>query len=79
MKVFILSLLLAIAPISLGNFSDSLSTNDNTVYICTGNSSKKYHANSKCRGLGGCKGSIKAISKEEAIKMGRTPCAICKP
>lgn len=79
MKVFILSLLLAIAPISLGNFSDSLPTNDNTVYICTGNSSKKYHANSKCRGLGGCKGSIKAISKEEAIKMGRTPCGICKP
>lgn len=79
MKVFILSLLLAIAPISPENFSDSLSTNDNTVYICTGNSSKKYHANSKCRGLGGCKGTIKAISKEEAIKMGRTPCTICKP
>ena len=79
MKVFILSLLLAIAPISLENFGDSLSTNDNTVYICTGNSSKKYHANSKCRGLGGCKGTIKAISKEEAIKMGRTPCTICKP
>lgn len=79
MKVFILSLLLAIAPISLEKFSDSLSTNDNTVYICTGNSSKKYHANSKCRGLGGCKGTIKAISKEEAIKMGRTPCTICKP
>lgn len=79
MKILILSLLLAIAPISLGNFSDSLPTNDNTVYICTGNSSTKYHANSKCRGLGGCKGSIKAISKEEAIKMGRTPCGICKP
>lgn len=79
MKVFILSVLLAIAPISLGSCSDSLSTNDNTVYICTGNSSNKYHANSKCRGLGGCKGSIKAISKEEAIKMGRTPCGICKP
>jgi hypothetical protein len=79
MKVFTLSLLLAIAPISFGNFSDCLPTNDNTVYICTGNSSKKYHANSKCRGLGGCKGTIKAISKEEAIKMGRTPCGICKP
>lgn len=79
MKVFFLSLLLAITPISFGDFSHHLSTNDNTVYICTGNSSKKYHANSKCRGLGGCKGSIKAISKEEAIKMGRTPCKICKP
>lgn len=79
MKVFILSLLLAIAPISLDDFGDHHSINDNTVYICTGNSSKKYHADSKCRGLGGCKGSIKAISKEEAIKMGRTPCGICKP
>jgi hypothetical protein len=79
MKVFFLSLLLTIAPISLGDFGDHLSTNDNTVYICTGTSSKKYHADSKCRGLGGCKGSIKAISKEEAIKMGRTPCGICKP
>lgn len=79
MKVFFLSLLLAIALTSCGGFSDHLSTNGNTVYICTGNSSNKYHADSKCRGLGGCKGSIKAMSKDEAIKMGRTPCGICEP
>ena len=74
MKIFILSLLLFMAPISAGNYSS-----EKTVYICTGSSSKKYHADSKCRGLGGCKGQIKAISIKDATAMGRTPCGICKP
>lgn len=74
MKILILSLLLLIAPISPENHSS-----EKTVYICTGSSSKKYHADSKCRGLGGCKGQIKAISIKDATAMGRTPCGICKP
>lgn len=74
MKILILSLLLLIAPISPGD-----SSSEKIVYICTGSSSKKYHADSKCRGLGGCKGQIKAISIKEATAMGRTPCGICKP
>lgn len=74
MKILILSLLLLIAPISPENYSS-----EKTVYICTGSSSKKYHADSKCRGLGGCKGQTKAISIKDATAMGRTPCGICKP
>ena len=74
MRIFILSLLLFIAPISAEN-----SSSEKTVYICTGSSSKKYHADSKCRGLCGCKGQIKAISIKDTTAMGRTPCGICKP
>lgn len=47
------------------------------VYICTGGSSKRYHATRSCKGLRNCGGTIKAISIEEAEEMGRTPCRIC--
>lgn len=49
------------------------------VYVCTGGSSKKYHATANCTGLKSCKGRIVEMSKAEAEKLGRTPCKICKP
>lgn len=48
-----------------------------TVYICTGGYSKRYHSTRSCKGLRNCGGTIKAISIEEAERMGRTPCQIC--
>ncbi len=38
------------------------------VYICTGPNSKRYHASSSCRGLRRCSGSIKAVSREDALR-----------
>lgn len=47
------------------------------VFICTGNSSKRYHCDPGCKGLSRCSGEIEEISEEEAEDMGRTPCKIC--
>lgn len=53
------------------------SNTQQTVYICTGGSSTRYHATSKCRGLSRCGGKIIGVSKATAEDMGRTPCQIC--
>lgn len=52
-------------------------TNENTVYICTGPNSKRYHSHSDCRGLGKCSGEIREVSVSKAKSMGRTPCKWC--
>ena len=48
-----------------------------SVYICTGETSTKYHCEPDCKGLSRCSGEIEEISEEEAEDMGRTPCKIC--
>lgn len=48
-----------------------------TVYICTGPQSKRFHKTSSCRGLNSCSKEIKAMSIEQAKKIGRTPCSWC--
>lgn len=48
-----------------------------TVYICTGGYSKRYHSTASCRGLNRCKGDIIDVSLEDAKSRGRTPCKIC--
>jgi len=58
---------------------DNNTPQSTTVYICTGKSATKYHARKNCRGLNNCSGEIKAVSREQAIKMNRTACKICKP
>lgn len=50
---------------------------DSNVYICTGETSTKYHSDPDCRGLSRCSGEIEEVSEEEAEDMGRTPCKIC--
>ena len=47
------------------------------VFICTGESSERYHCDRDCRGLSRCSGEIEEVSEEEAEDMGRTPCKIC--
>ena len=75
-------LLLASAALLTGCSSAVAQQNDKEakgeiVYICTGGSSKRYHATRSCKGLRNCGGTIKAITIEEAEEMGRTPCRIC--
>lgn len=50
---------------------------ENTVYVCTGKSAKKYHKSSRCKGLRNCKGDIVKIERSRAEAMGKTPCRIC--
>ncbi len=50
---------------------------ENTVYICTGPNSERYHSHSDCRGLGKCSGEIREVSVSKAKSMGRTPCKWC--
>ena len=52
-------------------------TSFGSVYICTGETSTKYHRDHDCRGLYRCSGEIEEVSVEEAEDMGRTPCKIC--
>ena len=47
------------------------------VWVCTGGSSKRYHAYSNCKGLSNCRANIEEISLQEAESMGRTPCRKC--
>lgn len=50
---------------------------NDTVYICTGPQSKRYHKTPECRGLRSCSKEIKAVSINYARKIGRTPCGYC--
>ncbi|MDG4946985.1 hypothetical protein NMK71_11235 [Weeksellaceae bacterium KMM 9713] len=46
----------------------------NTVYICNGKSSKKYHLTPNCRGLSNCSTKIYKVTKDEARRLNRTLC-----
>ena len=59
---------------------DNISTPKETyVYICTGPNAKKYHSSRYCYGLKKCSKGIKRVTKNHAVKIGRTPCKICYP
>ncbi len=62
--------------VSCGKDSDEQSSTQ-FVYICTGGSATKYHSRKSCKGLGNCKGEIKAVSISTATSQGRTACKIC--
>ncbi len=47
------------------------------VWVCTGRSSKRYHAYQDCKGLSKCRGSIEEVCLYDAESMGRTPCHKC--
>ena len=55
----------------------SKQTKVNTVFICTGPQSKRYHRTTYCRGLESCSDDIEEIDVSEAKDRGRTPCRIC--
>ena len=48
-----------------------------TVYICTGSYSRRYHKTEYCKGLKKCGGVTVGITKDEARSLNRTPCHIC--
>jgi hypothetical protein len=70
MKKLIIIMSLIILPITFG--FETL-TNE-TVYICGGPYSKKYHYDKNCSGLSNCSTEIYSISKKESQNMGRTLC-----
>lgn len=47
------------------------------VYICTGPQSEVYHKTDDCMGLNRCRGEIKALTRQDAEKLGRRECRIC--
>ncbi|RYZ23081.1 MAG: hypothetical protein EOO16_06415 [Chitinophagaceae bacterium] len=47
------------------------------VYVCTGNSSKRYHRTESCNGLQACRAEILSVTLSKAEGMRRTPCQIC--
>lgn len=53
------------------------SSTPNSVYVCTGPSSKAYHNSKGCDGLRNCSKEIKSVSIEEAKNMKRRPCGYC--
>lgn len=50
---------------------------NNRVYICTGQQSKRYHRSPYCRGLRNCSDEIEEVDVETAEEYDRTPCRIC--
>ena len=44
------------------------------VYICKSVKSKRYHYKKNCKGLFGCKSTIKKTTKKKAEKFGRILC-----
>jgi hypothetical protein len=83
MKSIILKSVLGIVLLLTPAIEGIASQNENKtyaneqVYICTGATAKRFHKSEKCRGLSRCSGEIIKVSKEEAIKRGKTPCKIC--
>ena len=63
--------------IKSGLYSTKPQTDKESVYICTGPQSKRYHRTTYCRGLKSCSDDIEAVDVETAEKKGRTPCGIC--
>ena len=54
-------------------FTTSDLSND-SVYVCKGKYSKKYHYKSNCRGLSNCKPDVVKVSLDDAKRLGRTLC-----
>ena len=63
-------ILLLLTSVLLVSCSDS-------VYVCMGSYSRRYHNTDSCIGLRRCGGKIEKVSKEKADSMFRTPCHIC--
>lgn len=75
-KLLFLTMLLI--PLSIGVQAGQESAQDAPkVYICQGSKSACYHSNPNCSGLRRCSTELKAITLDEAKKMGRRPCKVC--
>jgi len=69
-RITIILLLLSVILIS----ADSLTRHSESkkVFICDSESATKYHLKANCKGLEKCDHDVLKITKEEAIKKGKT-------
>lgn len=51
--------------------------NPDCVYVCSGQSAKRYHSVNDCMGLSRCSGEIAEMTIEDAENKGKTPCKMC--
>lgn len=55
----------------------TLCTYGQTVYVCSGSSTSKYHIDKNCRGLKSCGSPVKSTTVAIMTKQGRGACKIC--
>lgn len=72
-------LLLATTPGTKANMPTGNTTATDSVYICTGQYSKKYHKKEDCKGLENCSQKVVRITEDSAKAIGRTSCNWCNP
>ena len=48
-----------------------------TVYVCTSEGAKRFHASDTCKGLSNCGSDIITLTREDAEYTGRTYCHKC--
>lgn len=76
-KLLLLLACIAVAATTPASTPSTTEKLPEKVYICTGKSATVYHYNKNCKGIKACKASIKQVTLEEAVDMGRRPCKIC--
>ena len=58
--------------------NQSLTADDQTVFVCTGRHVFAYHSDRNCAALSSCSGEIKYTDESYALyTMGRRPCCLC--
>lgn len=75
----IASIILALAlmaPVADAAKPTAKKENSNTVWVCGGPKSKRYHKNKNCPGLSRCSKTPRQVSLKEA-KSSYTPCRKC--
>ena len=59
-------------------FMVSMLSAGDSVYVCSGKASTKYHKVEFCRGLETCTTKISSVSLKAAVdSLKRTPCFVC--
>lgn len=69
--------LIALLSFCGGGKQKKYSIENNTVYVCSGRSAKRYHSVEDCKGFTRCSGSVLKMSIEEAEEIGKSPCRMC--
>jgi hypothetical protein len=88
MKAKVVSILIAVIgftvffgatpPSSVKQMTAMAMSESDTVYICTGKYSTKYHRYDSCRGLNNCQSTIKSVTIETAKgTYKRVACRVC--
>ncbi len=85
MKKIVYSLLVCLACLLvLSSFDFDVALRNNmklkdrdSVFVCTGWSSKRFHKYRNCWGLDYCRHKIKKVTVKEARKEGKTACKVC--